>query len=227
LILEFANSINTDREMGTSQLRKRIEDLSAAYWPPSWDERKVALVLAQIDAMRNTQAPLEPFAQWRPTFGAFWQIVASDPTPFLSLNFADEHWLEATLPALVAAENACSTEGGSLTHWDLRSDNMCLTESHVIFVDWNHACLSNPKVDLGIWLPSLAYEEGPEPEMILPHAPEIAALVAGFFASRAGLPGISDAPCVRMVQKQQLSTALPWAVCALELPPLKHRTNKL
>src|SRR5215475_6308174 len=53
-----------------------IEDLSAAYWPPSWDERKVELVLAQIDVMHNTQAPLEPSAQWRPAFGAFWQIVA-------------------------------------------------------------------------------------------------------------------------------------------------------
>jgi phosphotransferase family enzyme len=200
-----------------------IEDLSAACWPPSWDERKVALVLAQIDAMHNTQAPLEPFAQAHPTFGSYWQSVASDPAPFLSLNLADGLWLEAALPLLIAAENACSTEGGSLAHWDLRSDNMCLTASRAIFVDWNLACLSNPKLDLGFWLPSLAYEGGPEPEVILPHAPEVAALVAGFFASRAGLPGISDAPRVRLVQRQQLSTALPWAVRVLELPPLKQR----
>jgi len=48
-----------------------------------------------------------------------------------------------------------------------------------------------------------------------------------YFASAEGLPGISDAPRVRLVQQQQLSTALPWAVRALELPPLKHQTNKL
>lgn len=202
-----------------------IEDLSAAYWPPSWDERKVALVLSQINAMHNTQAPLEQFAQAHPTFGSFWQSVASDPAPFLSLNLADERWLETALPLLIAAENACSTEGGSLTHWDLRSDNMCLTTSHAVFVDWNLACLSNPKLDLGFWLPSLAYEGGPEPEMILPQSPEVAALVAGYFASRAGLPGISDAPRVRLVQQQQLSTALPWAIRALELPPLKQRQD--
>jgi hypothetical protein len=87
---------------------------------------------------------------------------------------------------------------------------------------WNLTCLSNPKLDLGFWLPSLAYEGGPEPETILPHAPEVAALVAGYFAARAGLPGISDAPRVRLVQRQQLTTALPWAVRALELPPLKQ-----
>jgi thiamine kinase-like enzyme len=200
-----------------------IEDLSATYWPPPWNERKVELALAQINTMHNTQAPVEPFAQAHPAFGPSWQSVASDPAPFLSLNLADERWLEAALPRLIAAENACSTEGASLTHMDLRSDNMCLTESRTIFVDWNLACLSNPKLDLGFWLPSLAYEGGPEPERILPDAPEVAALVAGFFAARAGLPGISYAPRVRLVQRQQLSTALPWAVRALELPPLKQR----
>jgi len=54
-------------------------------------------------------------------------------------------------------------------------------------------------------------------------APEVAALVAGFFAARAGLPWISDAPRVRLAQRQQLSTALPLAIRALELPPLKQR----
>jgi len=43
---------------------------------------------------------------------------------------------------------------------------------------------------------------------------------AGFFAARAGLPEISDAPQVRTVQRQQLETALPWAARALDLPPL-------
>jgi hypothetical protein len=78
--------------------------------------------------------------------------------------------------------------------------------------------VSNPQLDLGFWLPSLAYEGGPAPERILPDAPEVAAWVAGFFAARAGLPGISDAPRVRLVQRQQLATALPWAARALGLP---------
>ena len=85
-------------------------------------------------------------------------------------------------------------------------------------MDWNFACVSNPQLDLGFWLPSLAYEGGPEPERILPDAPAIAAWVAGFFAARAGLPGIRDAPRVRLVQRQQLVTALPWAARALGLP---------
>ena len=85
-------------------------------------------------------------------------------------------------------------------------------------MDWNLACLSNPNLDLGFWLPSLAYEGGPKPEEILPVAPEIAAWVSGFFAARAGLPAIPDAPRVRLVQRQQLETALPWVSRTLGLP---------
>jgi len=199
------------------------EDLSGNDWPPPWDERQVALVLAQIDALHNTRAALEPFAQVHQGLGSHWRAVAADRAPFLSLDLADDRWLDAALPLLIEYENACPTEGASLTHWDLRSDNMCLTGSRAIFVDWNLACLSNPKLDLGFWLPSLAYEGGPEPKTILPNAPEIAAWVAGYFAARAGLPGIGDAPRVRLAQRQQLETALPWVVRALELPPLKQK----
>lgn len=79
-------------------------------------------------------------------------------------------------------------------------------------------CLIIPRLDLGFWLPSLAYESGLEPEKILPDAPEVAAWVTGFFAARAGPPEISDAPRVRMVQRRHLATALPWVARALDLP---------
>jgi thiamine kinase-like enzyme len=196
-----------------------IEDLSAAQWPPPWDDQRVELMLRQLHAMHHTQVSLASYAQVHGVRGANWPAVAADPVPFLSLGLADAPWLEAALPLLIRHEAQCSTDGDSLTHWDLRSDNMCITERRAIFVDWNHACVSNPGLDLGFWLPSLAYEGGPAPERILPDAPEIAAWVSGFFAARAGLPGISDAPRVRLVQRQQLETALPWVARALDLPP--------
>ncbi|HEV3467923.1 MAG TPA: hypothetical protein VG148_01270, partial [Pyrinomonadaceae bacterium] len=118
-------------------------------------------------------------------------------------------------------EESCPTAGDSLTHWDLRSDNICISAGRAVFVDWSAACLSNPRLDLGFWLPSLAYESGVAPEKILPDAPEVAAWVSGYFAARAGLPEISDAPRVRTVQRRQLETALPWAARALDLPPLR------
>jgi len=100
---------------------------------------------------------------------------------------------------------------------------MCVArDGSVKIIDWNLACRSNPKLDLGFWLPSLQLEGGSPPEAILPNAPEIAAWVSGFFASRAGLPQIPDAPGVRGIQLDQLRFALPWAVRELRLP---HNTK--
>jgi hypothetical protein len=59
----------------------------------------------------------------------------------------------------------------------------------------------------------------PLPEDLLPNAGPMTAMISGFFAARAGLPSIPDAPKVRWIQ-QQLLTALPWAIRALQLPPL-------
>jgi len=196
-----------------------IEDLSGKTWPPPWSRSQIDLVVAQIDVMHNTPADLEPFAEVHGALNSGWQAVAADPEPFLSLGIASRDWLETALPNLIRAEELCSTEGDCLTHWDLRSDNICLTQQKAVFVDWNLACLSNPRLDLGFWLPSLAYEGGVGPESILPDAPEVAAWVSGFFAARAGLPVIPDAPRVRQVQLRQLETALPWAIRALELRP--------
>ena len=196
-----------------------IEDLSSYHWPPPWDGRRIETVLAQIDALHRTRASLETYAEVHGATRSNWREVAEDTGPFLSLGLADAGWLEAALPLLVEVEEGCPTAGDSLTHWDLRSDNICLKAGRAVFVDWNGACLSNPRLDLGFWLPSLAYESGVEPERILPDAPEVAARVSGYFASRAGLPGIADAPLVRTVQRRQLETALPWAARALGLPP--------
>ena len=196
-----------------------IEDLSKNHWPPPWDDRGVDLVLSQIDAMhKKTGVQLEKYTQINSIQNSNWKIVSGDPKPFLSLNLVDGLWLDSAIPILVEYEEKCEMDGESFCHWDLRSDNICIAKNRSIFVDWNLACLSNPKLDLGFWLPSLKFEGGPAPEDILPNSPEIAAWVSGFFAARAGLPGIIDAPGVRLVQKQQLEVALPWVIRELALP---------
>ncbi|MBT3265628.1 aminoglycoside phosphotransferase family protein [Candidatus Poribacteria bacterium] len=196
------------------------EDLSHAHWPPPWDTTRVDRALAQAEAMHSTTVELGAFAEVHGRATRGWRTVAEDPEPFLSLGFVDDDWLDIALPTLVDHEQNCPTDGDRLTHFDLRSDNMCMTDDRVLFIDWNCACLGNPRLDLGFWLPSLAYEGGPTPDTILPDAPEVAAVVMGYFAANAGLDKIPDAPRVRVVQRQQLVTGLPWLVRALELPPL-------
>ena len=87
-------------------------------------------------------------------------------------------------------------------------------------VYWNWACYGNGLVDIAGWLPSLHHEGGPAPETILPDQPELAAILAGYWASKAGLPphDFDTTGRIRSVQKLQLSVAFPWAVCALGLP---------
>ena len=194
-----------------------IEDLSDATWPPPWTDGTVSAAIVAIRDLHEMQADLPPFMAVRGQDVQGWATVRADPGAFLALGLVSWDWLQKTLPALIEAEAACETAGMAPTHQDLRSDNMCLAAGAMKFIDWSEACLSNPRLDLGFWLPSLAYEGGPPPEAILPDAPEVAAWVSGFFAARAGLPGIPDAPFVRRVQREQLSTALPWVQRALGL----------
>lgn len=156
-----------------------IEDLSEAIWPPPWTDDRVSAALAAIEDLHGMRAELPTFDAVHGVDVRGWTCVQADPTPFLALGLASADWLARALPALIEAENACPTAGLSPTHWDLRSDNMCFLSGTVKLVDWAEACLSNPKLDMGFWLPSLAHEGGPPPEAILPDAPEVAAWVSG------------------------------------------------
>jgi hypothetical protein len=194
-----------------------LEDLSGSRWPPPWNERLVGLVVQALDRVHQYRVELPQFREVHVDFAMGWQAVADDPAPFLNLALTSREWLERSLPRLVAASSRVDTNGDSLTHFDVRSDNLCLTERGVLLVDWNGACLGCAALDTGFWLPSLEAEGGPKPEQILPGRPDVAAAVSGFFAARAGQPEIADAPRVRWVQRQQLAPALRWVVRALGL----------
>jgi hypothetical protein len=197
-----------------------LEDLSHAHWPPPWSERNAASVVAALGEVAATPSPPGlGSAEDRRKDLAGWTLVRDDPDPFLGLGLCSRAWLDAALPDLVAAEQACVLGGEALLHFDVRSDNVCFDGERTLLVDWNWAVRGNPVIELAAWLPSLQAEGGPPPEAILRDEPEAAALVSGFFAARAGLPPPPTAPRVREVQLAQLRTALPWAARELGLPP--------
>jgi hypothetical protein len=197
-----------------------LEDLSGAQWPPPWSAERVSRVVGTLERVAATRPPegLESLEARRGEL-AGWELVLEDPGPFLSVGLCSPPWLEAALPVLLAAAQACVLTGDALIHFDVRSDNLCFTGERTVLVDWNWAAVGNPVVDVAAWLPSLEAEGGPPPDEILPDAPEAASLVAGFFAARTGLPPPPKAPRVREVQLAQLRSALPWAARALELAP--------
>jgi hypothetical protein len=201
-----------------------LEDLSHARWPPPWDTASVDAVLAALDTLHATtpRSPL-PTADERQFGLDSWPDVAADPTPFLATRLCSPPWLAAHLPALAAASALARIDGEHVLHFDVRSDNLCFLEDRTLLVDWNNACVGNPLLDTASWLPSLLAEGGPPPEDVLapdtPGLAEIAALLAGYFCARAGLPEIPQAPHVRRLQREQAGTALPWAARMLGLPP--------
>ncbi|MGE5596076.1 MAG: hypothetical protein ACM3S1_08585 [Hyphomicrobiales bacterium] len=197
-----------------------LEDLSRAHWPPPWEPGMAERVMAALRLVAETDPPawLPSLESQRDRLGG-WATVADDPAPFLALGLCSAQWLDESLPSLLAAEAAAVLDGDALVHLDVRSDNLCFDGERTLLVDWNLPARGNAAFDVAFWLPSLEAEGGPPPEAILPGEPELAAMVAGFFAARAGLPVIPHAPRVREVQLQQLRTALPWAARALGLPP--------
>ena len=196
-----------------------LEDLSGARWPPPWDETSIRSVRATLAAVAATPPPdgLSTVRADEETLLGGWAAIERDPEPFLSLGLCSQEWLARSLPALREAAESAPIDGDALLHLDVRSDNICLTARGAILVDWNHACIGNPDLDLAAWLPSLRLEGGPAPESMLPGAAGFAALLAGFFACRAGLPPPETAPHVRAIQLAQAGVALPWAVRELGL----------
>jgi Phosphotransferase enzyme family len=198
-----------------------LEDLRAAHWPPPWRPGDLDAVLSTLTLVAATTAPsaIPPIGIHRERLVEGWAEVEADPGPFLSLGVCSAAWLERALPALREASETAPIDGDAVVHLDVRSDNLCLADRGAVLVDWNHASLGNPELDVACWLPSLRLEGGPEPEEILPGAGGFAALLAGFFGCRAGLPAPTTAPTVREFQLAQLRVSLPWAARELGLPP--------
>jgi hypothetical protein len=200
-----------------------LEDLSAAHWPPPWTRAQIEAVLHALDAIHAIRLPSLPDASLGDASEpGDWRTVSQDAASFLALGLCSKPWLEAALPALLEQEQRGKelSAGSDLVHRDIRSDNVCLLGDRVVVVDWNWASQGNGELDLASWLPSLQYEGGPLPDDVLPNGSHWAALMSGYFAGRAGLPVVANAPRLRAVQLAQLKTALPWAQRALSLPPL-------
>jgi Ser/Thr protein kinase RdoA (MazF antagonist) len=198
-----------------------LEDLSGGHWPPPWPPGSIEALLETLGRLHATRPPdhVKRLADQREGLVDGWATIADDPEPFLGLEVCTRHWLERALPVLDESAQTAPIGGDDLLHLDVRSDNVCFLGERAVLVDWNWACSGNGILDVAAWLPSLRIEGGPEPDEVLPDCPPgFAALLAGFFGSRAGLAPPPTAPLVRPLQLRQLRVALPWAARLLGLP---------
>jgi hypothetical protein len=146
-----------------------------------------------------------------------------------------ERWLDAHLEALIALKERSHDLGGprGWAHMDIRSDNLVFaTNDRLLLVDWPVLSYGPQLLDIAFFLPSLEGQGGPacadglrlyegaaQTRFDAGDAAEAAAVVAGFFAARAGEPEIPGLPRLRWVQKMQLFPALAWLSDCLAIAP--------
>jgi aminoglycoside phosphotransferase (APT) family kinase protein len=138
-------------------------------------------------------------------------------------------WAGQHLPELVALELQAvdAADGTTLLHTDIRADNILLTPTRVVFVDWPWASRGAAWIDLLFMLPSVAMQRGPKPWDIFDAHPlargvsadrvtAVLAGLAGFFIWGSRQPSPPGLPTLRAFQRDQGIPALEW---------LKRRTG--
>ncbi|SES47307.1 phosphotransferase family protein [Actinokineospora terrae] len=192
-----------------------FEDIEGHTPPLPWDPDtwwRVQSELADLaDALTPSPIAVEPLAD-RTLHG--WRSLAADPRPL-------DDWCTRNLDRLADLESCWTSAGAgdTLLHNDLRADNMILTDTGVVVVDWPHAALGAPWVDLVAMVPSVVAQGGPSPEEILARCrwtvdaealTSVVAAVAGYFVHAALQPPPVGLPRLREFQRAKAGPALGW-----------------
>lgn len=118
------------------------------------------------------------------------------------------------------SEWAERTAGDTAVHFDLREDNVLLTDDTVLVCDWNWLAVAAPWVDLVGLLPS-AHAEGHEADALLAAHPlgqgvdprsvdAFLAAVAGYYTAQASQPCPDTSPWMRVHQAWWRDATLGW-----------------
>lgn len=196
------------------------EDLSMAYWPAShagvtWRPGDIDLLFDGLKELSAAQAALTlPVLRNRRT--SIWSDIANDPASFLNLKLCSKQWLNQSISALIEAEKSTDVTGDRLVHGDMRSDNICIAGSQVIFVDWSHAARGNGRHDLASVLPTLHLEGGPDPYQLMPEGGSHASAASAMHIRRL-LEDSSMPEWLRAVFVRIIGVELEWVARCLGL----------
>jgi len=191
------------------------------HWPAShrgvdWREGDLPRVFAAVRELAGAPAHALPADRSEPTVG--WRTILAAPQRFLGLSLCSAAWLDAHGPVLASAEAARERRGDGFVHGDIRSDNICVMDDGVRFVDWSDARRGARDTDLALFLPTARLEGGPPPFEVMLDGGAWAAQQAAALALRA--LDHDDAPdWLRGVFRRLARINLDWAEASLGLPP--------
>ena len=189
-----------------------------------WTDLEIDAVVSGLISVHEILTPcpvpeLEPVHDYSAEMLNGWRTLASMTRPPAVLDeWSRRHAdrlaeLEASWPVAAA--------GDALVHGDVRSDNVLITETSVVLVDWPHASRGATFFDVIAWAPSVSLEGGPDPESLLRRYPAahqadpdqinaVLAAIAGFFTYQATLPPPPGLPTLRAFQDAQGVVARNW-----------------
>ena len=199
-------------------------------WQPAqpWRTDELNRVLAAMIELSAsmTPAPLRP-----PVVGTapeafmnhlsgWWRLKTfGDDDQFAQLD----EWTKRHIDELAQLEEQAYTAaaGDTLLHFDIRADNVLLTDEKVWFVDWPHAHVGAAWVDCILFAPSVWMQGGPPPDDFLVQHPAyraadpgsitaVIAAVAGFFTWQSLQPPPPGLPTVRAFQAVQGTVTRKW-----------------
>ena len=168
-------------------------DVDGAEPARPWRRHQLDRVLAAATRLAPVPVPLRSD---HPRLGGWAEIA--DETALAELH----PWAASSLSRLIdlEADGLAAAQGTALVHFDLYPHNMLLTAERPVFVDWPHARLGSPLVDL-VMLLSGAAGDGIDPEPLLachaPGAEHERAAVTAILAAHAGFlvaGGLSPSP---------------------------------
>jgi aminoglycoside phosphotransferase (APT) family kinase protein len=201
-----------------------FEDVEGRNPAVPWRAEELDETLETLVALSEllTPSPLPPDAvgaagEWSVVSGAYWRRLREDRPARL------DAWSTRHLDRLadLEAEAPSAVAGDALLHLDVRADNLLLTPERVLVVDWPHARVGAPWVDLVFFAPSVAMQGGPPPEELLARHPyarragtealtAVVAAMAGFFTREGLQPAPPGLPTLRAFQAAQGDVARSW-----------------
>ena len=177
-------------------------------WRPEEFDRSLGALAALADLLTPSPLPQKKIGgpkDWPIVAAGHWRKLQQERSARL------DGWSARHLERLaeLEAEAPAAAGGDTLLHLDLRADNLLLTQDRVV-VDWPHARVGAPWVDLLFFAPSVAMQGGPPPEELLSRYPParhadpdaitaVVCAIAGFFvggaaARAAGAPDPAGVP---------------------------------
>lgn len=199
-------------------------------WQP--EQLRVVLDMLTLLAAALTPAPaalphLDTTADIDRDFSFWRRLVAGEASA--DPRLVSEQWRKhLSALATLEADWAALAAGQTAVHFDMRDDNILLTEDgQVLVCDWNWLTLAAPWVDL-VGLLISVHGDGVDAEAVLAEHPlshdvparavdALLVALAGFFTEVAARPALAHSPWLRTHQAWWRDATLSWLALRLQL----------